>query len=309
MVLSSNPSTAPAAPSQPKGAIIPSISQMMVSKIINIYKHLAEHQAQGSLTPSVSVNTGFSSLVRLCEENLPDRIVREVIASPAIRNIVPHLRRICSEGEFRLEMFWAEKLLSGAENDLLCSIHQFPYYGNYIDLTRMELNTLLSVSGLKRPPTKFAFLGSGPLPLTSICLATELVARGYSDTHVHNIDCDATAIDSSRKLVAGLDDHYVSEAMTFEVAHVANVDVALERFDVVYIAALVGMDVEEKQTVLKRIHKAMKPGALIVVRSAHSLRTLLYPPIDMDSLQGFSPLLVVHPYNHVINSVLIARRI
>ena len=71
--------------------------------------------------------------------------------------------------------------------------------------------------------------------------------------------------------------------------------------------------------------------ALLVLRTAHSLRGLLYPVSisysEQDSIvdtelmtaeqvvkvsrdlcsEGLVPLLVVHPYDHVINSVIICR--
>jgi hypothetical protein len=52
---------------------------------------------------------------------------------------------------------------------------------------------------------------------------------------------------------------------------------SLQRFDVVCVAALVGMDVDAKKAVLKSVSARMRKGALICVRSAAGLRGLLYP--------------------------------
>jgi len=44
---------------------------------------------------------------------------------------------------------------------------------------------------------------------------------------------------------------------------------------------------------------------LLVVRTAHGLRTLLYPPVDIDLVEGFSAQVVVHPLNEVVNSAIV----
>ena len=51
----------------------------------------------------------------------------------------------------------------------------------------------------------------------------------------------------------------------------------LRVFEVVYLAALVGMTQVEKEVCLINVVKGMMEGALIVIRTAHGLRGLLYP--------------------------------
>ena len=48
-------------------------------------------------------------------------------------------------------------------------------------------------------------------------------------------------------------------------------------FDVVFLAALVGIDTCSKLAILKELAKRLKPGTLVVARSAHGLRSVLYP--------------------------------
>jgi nicotianamine synthase len=50
-----------------------------------------------------------------------------------------------------------------------------------------------------------------------------------------------------------------------------------EYFDVVFLAALVGMDTPSKLSILKSLVKKLRPGALVVARSAKGLRGVLYP--------------------------------
>lgn len=48
-------------------------------------------------------------------------------------------------------------------------------------------------------------------------------------------------------------------------------------FDVVFLAALVGMDTTSKLAILKGLVRKLRPSALVVARSAKGLRGVLYP--------------------------------
>jgi nicotianamine synthase len=62
--------------------------------------------------------------------------------------------------------------------------------------------------------------------------------------------------------------------MQFLCAEAASCD--LMDFDVVYLAALVGSTQGEKEELLKGVVGMMREGAILVVRSAHGLRRVLY---------------------------------
>ncbi|KAL5541950.1 hypothetical protein UlMin_009660 [Ulmus minor] len=87
-----------------------------------------------------------------------------------------------------------------------------------------------------------------------------------------------------------------------------NVSNSLKEYDVLFLAALVGMNKEEKAQVLDHLAKNMASGALLLLRSAHGARVFLYPVIHPCDLQDFEVLSVFHPTNEVINSIIVARR-
>lgn len=149
----------------------------------------------------------------------------------------------------------------------------FPYHSNYVDLVRLEMNALTSALP-DLCPLKFAILGSGPLPLTSLCIWEQLSSHSRYVT-CHNVDQDMQANISSSKLCRALG--HDQGVMTFQQATAGNSDVDYSRFDVVYLAALVGECSRQKLRILVDIVKCMRPGAVVVMRSAHSLRCLLYP--------------------------------
>ena len=83
--------------------------------------------------------------------------------------------------------------------------------------------------------------------------------------------------------------------------------VDLVGYGLVILAALVGRTPGEKAEVIAHVADAMAPGALLLVRSARGLRTLLYPAVDPSALAGLEVLGTVHPTGEVINSVIVAR--
>ncbi|KAF2289068.1 hypothetical protein GH714_025615 [Hevea brasiliensis] len=151
-------------------------------------------------------------------------------------------------------------------------------------------------------PNRIAFVGSGPLPLTSIILATKHLRTAC----FHNYDIDPSANSKALQLISS--DPNLSKRMFFHNANIMNVSSSLKEYEVIFLAALVGMDKEEKVKVINHLAEHMAPGAILLLRSAFGARAFLYPVIDSCDLQGFEVLSVFHPTDEVINSVIIARK-
>lgn len=153
-------------------------------------------------------------------------------------------------------------------------------------------------------PSKLAFIGSVPLPLTSIMLATYYLTK----TCFHNYDIDSLANSKAYDLISKYND--LSKRMLFHTSNdIVDVKNELKEFNVVFLAALVGMDKKEKAKVINHLTKYMAPGAILVLRSAHGARAFLYPVVDPScDLKGFEVLSIFHPTDEVINSVIVARK-
>lgn len=78
--------------------------------------------------------------------------------------------------------------------------------------------------------------------------------------------------------------------MVFKCENAGRLQTCLRSFDVVYVAALVGNTGKEKREIFSAVLKRMRPGALLVVRTAHALRTLLYPVTFLYFLYCFALL-------------------
>lgn len=145
----------------------------------------------------------------------------------------------------------------------------------------MELAAINSVT--PRAPQKVAFIGSGPLPLTSLCMyeALECCKKDNDpdlkspETVVINIDNNINAISQSAALCKKLGER--AQGLCFVCQDAESLELELSSCDVVYLAALVGATQREKEIVLMNVVEKMQPGSLLVIRTAHSLRTILYP--------------------------------
>lgn len=249
------------------------------------------------LRPAPDTDAAFGELVGLC--CFPPAGCTEGV----LAQVAPHsdaLRTLAATGEGHMEDHWAGRI--AAAPDPRAELDRFPYLGNYHDLVRLELAALTAV-GLPAP-RRVVVLGSGPLPLTGLVLAT-----GHGAQVLH-VDRDRAAVAAGdavtaalgadgrvRSLVADLDDPQLSPALADE----------LGRADLVLVGALVGPDAATKAAITARLTTATGPGTTLLVRSAAGLRTLLYPEIVPADLPALDVLLEVHPRTDVVNSVLVAR--
>ncbi|XP_076933048.1 nicotianamine synthase-like [Bidens hawaiensis] len=268
---------------------------VLVHKVCKIYDQISKLE---TLKPSKNVDTLFTELVLTCIP--PSSIIISDLPNN-IQQIRSKLIRLCGEAEGHLEAHFST-LLASLPNPLT-RLDVFPYYSNYLKLSRVEYDILIRYgSAQTRPPKRVAFVGSGPLPLTSIVLAS----CHLKETTFHNYDINPAANAMASRLVSTNPD--LSQRMVFHTSDILDVSDELKEYDVVFMAALVGMDVEEKVKVVKHLEKYMASGSILMLRSAHGARAFLYPVVDTQDLHGFEVLSVFHPVDDVINSVVIARK-
>lgn len=261
-------------------------------RIHQIYQQLA---TAPSLDPGKKVNRLFSQLVRLSLMK-PEDAAGFLLEDPIIKAIQGNLQRICSVGEYRLERHWAKRLAAMSGVDLQREIERFPYYRNYEKLAKLEWSALHSVR--RRPLQKVLFVGSGPLPLTSLILAKEYGLQ------VDNIEVDSEAYRLAVELADRLPERDKLKFYHADILHFKGI----EAYDAVFLAALVGVRRQEKKKIIHHIGASMRERGLLLIRSAQHLKTLLYPPVDIQRLGNFAPLIEIHPYQDVINSVIIVQK-
>lgn len=280
-----------------------SVNNTVASTLIDEITHLHYQLGQiESLKPSEHVNALFTKLVTISTFQYDDNTISEVLNNTHVRALIPTLRTMASQGEYFLELTWANNLVHQERDynyDGKPDLSRFVYYQNYVDLVKLELHAL---HGVGARLNNIVFIGSGPLPLSPILMYQSLP----TSTIMHNIDRDQDSITISNKLLEKLN---ISHGFHQHVMNAVDYS-EFDKSDVVILGALVGENSTEKMTFLKSIGSKMKSGSFLMARSAHSLRKLLYPSLEPYQVNGcgFETVLVLHPYNDVVNSVLIAKK-
>lgn len=238
------------------------------------------------LRPSPRVDALFRALVAAAVRMVPDDAALDDIA------LVGAVQRLCAEGETHLESAWAERVAAAPE-----SLREFPYLANYEALVAFEYEALASRLG--RAPGSVAVVGSGPLPLTAV-----LLHRLDPRLRVTCLDRDGAALARGERVAsvlrAGGVRHVRSDACHHDYS----------AYDVVVVAALVGMTPTEKAEVLRAVARTSSPSALVAARSVPADgRRLLYPRIDAACVPESMEVVDEHlPPPGVINSLALVRR-
>ncbi|RXH78826.1 hypothetical protein DVH24_002344 [Malus domestica] len=212
-----------------------------------------------------TINSLFTQLVNLC--TLPCDI--------DIMDLSQEFKlsaRVLSIYVATLKAFWS--LNSPHSHNSKPALNIFPYYDNYVLLANLEHKILVD-NGVVHP-NKVAFVGSGPMPLTSFILAT----YHMKSTHFDNFDIDEKANDVAQKIV--FTDVELSKRMKFETNDIMKVREKLAEYECIFLAALVGMNKENKE-----VYEGWKL-------------------VEEHDLPGFELLTIFHPNNEVINSVVLS---
>lgn len=282
-------------------SVVPAGPEVIAERLLKTVRELELLAAEpGGLEPGERTDRVFAELVELCGHR-PGPVAAAVLADPRIGAVAGRLRRLCSAGEYRLELSWARRV--AAADDAEAALRSFPYLANYRALVKLELGT---VTGLAAgTPGRVCVLGSGPLPLTALLMARVLGCA------VDAVDVEAEATLLAGGVLRRLPGGELVRGLSADAAGFAGTAEA----DVVLLAALVGLDPAAKRDVIGAVVDRMRPGALLLVRSAHRLRTLLYPPLTADDLAAAAGgagrlrlLAEVHPLADVVNSYLVAER-
>ncbi len=233
-------------------------------------------------TPSEKVNSLFSALVLKATDPSSEEMLS--------RKKCGCLQRVCSHAEYEMEKHWAKEIIS-SNNGII----DFPYYKNYVDLTKLEWNALASCTYHEHHDV--LFVGSGPLPMTAIILALNHNVR------LKLIDNDPVAVRLSRSVIRmlGLQD-MISVAQADGSSFEGYGD-----FNVIFVAALAGTDAGQKEKIFSRIQKSASEDCHIIARSSWGRRKLLYPPLPRSVYSLFKPILEISPYNEIVNSIVVLK--
>ncbi|CAN6483663.1 unnamed protein product [Victoria cruziana] len=241
----------------------------LVDTICEIYVDISRLE---SLKPSIDVDILFTKLVLTC---IP----------PCSINVNKLSKGLCGKAEGHLESHFFEILASHSQP--LEKLTIFPYYSNYLKLSLLEFNILSEYN--TKIPNSVAFMGSSPLLLTSIVLAL----NHLKTTEFCNYDINPEGNLQASRLIDNQPD--LSKRMFFHTIDVLDYTDQLGEYNVIFLAALVGMDKHEKMKVVSHLSKRMAPNSILMLRRAHGARAFLYQVVDPCELYGFEVISVYHP--------------
>jgi nicotianamine synthase len=192
-----------------------------------------------------------------------------------------------------------------SEDEILASLQTFRFIRNYEKLTRLEYHLLLGQERCDPASLRnVAFVGSGPLPLTTLCLVNEFLPQ---HAVVTNYDIDRESNRIARRWMHALPS--LRERVAFQTSDILDVPhEELRRYDVVVLAALVGLAPKMKSRILHHLRLGMKDGSYLLLRSAEGAKAFLYPVVGMGDLREWTVCSVTHPKGEVVNSVIVVTK-
>jgi hypothetical protein len=238
-----------------------------VSRLLECFRDAMQvlGQAQDLTPANQNVNRALGAFVRAVLDYPEDSIaeIQSILAHNDVKNLrVPLLRKL-AEAEFQMELFYAQP----------GRVASFPYHENYRVLVAEEVAAVNldhvghpddadSVSG------EIYFIGSGPLPLTAIECARQ------TGRHVTCVERDPAAVVLSRRVIAEMGVENLVAVIEGDGSVLNYAGAGL-----VMVAALV----DGKEKTIANIRDTA-PGAMIGIRSAEGIRTLLYEEINHDDV-------------------------
>jgi|SRR5579872_196485 len=234
-----------------------------------------------NLRPSEKTNKLFTKLVSFAVGQKKNSLTNKELSN---------LQKICSDAEYQLEKFWAEKIIKSAGPAAV--LNKFPYNTNYKKLTQLEWLSLLGCT--KHTEHKILFIGGGPLPMTAIFLAVD------HNQKVAILEKEEEAYEISKKLVRSLGLANKIKILNEDASEFRQYG----KYNCFFVAALAGLEREVKHTIISEIQKQAPKNSHILARSSWGSRELLYKPLQIKNRQ-LKTIIEVRPHNDVVNSFYI----
>lgn len=231
----------------------------------------------------------FERLNRLAAIHVEDEIVQGLLSDPEMQVAVPVISRLKRINALRLEIKCAESII--ADPDPWARLEQFVYYPNYIELARMEYR------GAKlNPQDRVVFLGSGPLPLSLICLYRQY---GIESTGIEQTP-EYVALSGKLVKTLGLDGH-------IRIVHGDHFSLPIKA---PCRLVMVGADALPKEDIFAHLAKALCPGEMISYRIYEKgLRRFLDDQSVFDLPPEFSECARIRPQPPVNNTSVFAVKV
>jgi len=224
----------------------------------------------------------FERLQRLIARDVEDQVADKLLYDRELRPITKRISRLKTLNGLRMEIKFAQSII--ADSDPLIAIQAFIYYPNYLRLADMEYR-----GAELKPGNRVVFLGSGPLPLSLICLCKQYGVQGIGIEQVPEYAM------LSQKVIEVLE-------LTEHIQIVRGNHFSLplnEKCSLVMVAA----DAGPKHEIFTHLAKTLPNGARVSYRIYEKgLRRLMDDGAALDLPPGFKEYLRIRPEPPVNNT-------
>jgi len=239
--------------------------------------------------PDTIYRTHLDRLNQMAATPVADAVVRRLMTDIELRPAVARISRLKRENGLRLEIKRAGSI--AAASDPWACLKRFVYYPNYLALARMEYGGARLQAG-----DRVVFLGSGPLPLSLICL--------WRQHHIKGV---------------GIEQHAERAALSYRVIR----RLGLERHIQIICGnhftltakmpsrlIMVGADAAPKAGIFGHLATTLEPGQLVSYRIYEKgLRRLFDDSSDFDLPSEFRECGRVRPEPPVNNTCVFALKV
>ena len=261
-----------------------------ISSILNNYRRLRI----GCFSEGVSqiFRDAFQELEKLAIQTSDECSITVLNAAP-IKRIVPDIRRIRATYEYRLELGWALQAINSKNPRY--ELQSYTHYTRNKALADSDIEMIRSALD-GRIAGSILFVGCGPFPISAIIMAR------YFNVRIDCIDSNREACQFAVKVA--------QKVGMIECLNISCCDVIqkrdLAKYDVIVIAALVGISMPLKSSIIRHVLAQMKSGSGLLARTATGLRRLFYAEIRERQLSRFVVCHNASTENDVLASSLIA---
>jgi hypothetical protein len=142
------------------------------NEFLNIYTAIRDLTDDEILNgPEDISRSHFERLQHLIARDVEDHLADELLYDREFRSITKHISHLKTLNGLRMEIKFAQSIIA-APNPWI-AVQGFIYYPNYLRLADMEYR-----GAELKPGDRVVFLGSGPLPLSLICLCRQYGVQG-----------------------------------------------------------------------------------------------------------------------------------
>ena len=218
-----------------------------------------------------------------------DGLADWLLANPSYQTIRPEFLLVRAEYEYERERVLANRIIAAGDESPL---RAFRSTGSYESAHDFELRALAPFR-LER----VLVVGAGPFPTTALSLM-----RAHPQVSVACIERREEGCRLAMQVarICGCEGLRVIHANALEVTDFSD-------YDCVHVGTVVGVLDAEKRRVVEHFRRCVPPPTLLVFRTAVGPGRIIFPSVDLDSLEGINYRILPDPPQKTYTLILTGR--